>query len=199
MKKKKKRNYKKIIIITSMIVVVAFLVGLELYFGQESNELTRELKKDGYTTEDTDDAFYNKITTGNTLDDYYKDLSNKKNSNYEEYYFSKESYDFIEVKLSYKDEVTTSLNISSDLRTLETTYNFELSYKDAYLIIEGNSIEDYTCKTIVKEKVSEDVIKTYCDRMVSEINAYAEKREEVLNNEKIKELLAMPIQEAKEE
>lgn len=197
MKKKNKKN-NKLIIIISIIIVLIILIVLGIYLSRDTDELTKELKKDGYTTT-SEDAFYKKITTNNTLDDFYEDISNEKETQYEEYYLSKDSLDFIELKMYYKDGVTTTLNLTSNLRTLEVDYNYELSYKNAYFIIEGNSTDEYTCKTVVQENVSDDTITTYCNSITTELDTFLSRRENMLNNSKVKELLQSPIESVTED
>ena len=88
----------------------------------------------------------------------------------------------------YKNNVTTSLNITSDLHTNELIYNYELSYKTAHLILEGSSKDDYTCNVIVNNRVDQDTVKKYCNMIIDEINAYNVVKQELLKNEKIKDL-----------
>jgi len=190
---KKRKNKKQIIVITVLIALVLVII-LGTYLSKDNDEMTKALKKEGYTTE-SESAFYKKIVTNNTMDDYYKDISNNKNSKYEEYYFSKQSNDLIEVKLSYQDGVTTNLNITSDLKTEEIEFNYELSYKDAYLILEGNNTDNYVCKPVVKENVGDETINIYCEMIQKEISIFINRRGELLNNEKIKEIINQPVQE----
>ena len=191
MNKNRKKNNKSNnnLTIIFLIIIVIILIIFGIYLSNNGNELNKTMKHEGFTTKNEDDAFYNKIVTNNTLDDYYNDMKNQKNSEYEQYYFTKESYDFIEVKLSYNNQVSTSLNITSDLKTLYTNYNYELSYKDVHLIIEGNSAEEYACRKIIQENIEKDQIDLYCDKVHSEIQTFLKRREELLQNENIKELL----------
>ena len=128
MAKKKKNDMTNYYILIGVFILIAVIV-LMIYYS--TSEMNRSLKNEGYETEGEDDPFYKKITTGNTLDDFYNDLAQEKDSAYEEYYLSKESYSFLEQKLLYQSGVTSALNISSDLRDLSTTFNYELSYQDA--------------------------------------------------------------------
>lgn len=181
-----KKNKKTILLIISIILIV--IIVLFLIFSNNNKGLKETLKKEGYTTEE-ESAFYKKIVTNNTLDDYYNDLSNSRDSQYEEYYFSKESNDFIELKMSFQNNVTTSLNITSDLKALSTSYNYELSYKDAHLLLEGNSNSEFTCNVVLNEKVSDDIIDTYCNMIKQEIEIFTDRRTDLLKNKQIQEIV----------
>ena len=197
-KRKSKKKNNNILILIPIILIVVFLIIFGIIENQSSSELNKALKQEGYSTGTNEDAFYKKIVTNNTLDDYYNDIAGNRESKYEEYYFAKESYDFIEVKLTYKDGVSTSLNITSNLRTKEVKYNYELAYKNAYLILEGDSSDDYTCRSVVKDNVSKESMDTYCNMIAEEINIFLKRREDVLNNQKIQEILNEPIKTVEE-
>lgn len=192
MKKKNRINSNILLVITIIIVVVT----LSLYFiSIRDPKIDNEFQKEGYKTEEEEDPFYKRIVTNNTLDDYYNDISQGKDSSYEEYYFSKESNDFIELKLDNKSNVNTTLNISSDLRTKEVSYNYELTYNKSYLIIEGNSSDNYDCNIIKNKNVNEETLNTICNNIMSEISIFLERRKTILNNKKIKDLVNEPLKE----
>lgn len=192
MKKKNKLNSNVLLVITIIIVVVT----LSLYFfSKRDPKIDNEFQKEGYETEEEEDPFYKRIVTNNTLDDYYNDISQGKDSSYEEYYFSKESNDFIELKLDTRSNVNTTLNISSDLRTKEVNYNYELTYNKSYLIIEGNSNDNYDCNIIKNKNVNEETLNTICNNIMSEISIFLERRKTILSNKKIKDLVNEPLKE----
>lgn len=182
--KEKKKSFTGLIIVGTMVLLTIGL--LVLYDRTNRDELTRELQKEGYKTETSDDLFFHKIVSNNTLDTYYSDISNKKDSVYEEYYLEKESLNFIELKMLYQQEVSTSLNITSNLKTLETSYNYELTYKDAHLMLEG---DETRCDTIIEKNIEESTIETYCKVIEDEIGTYISRRQELLKNTKVQELL----------
>lgn len=175
-KSKKKNN--NLLFLTGFIVIIILIVLLVMI--KKDNSLESELKKEGYSTENKDDAFYKKITTGNTLEEYYNDISNEKDSEYEEYYLSKESNDFIELKMSYKNKVNTTLNITMDLKTEKINFNYELTYENAHIILEGNSDENYDCKVIVSQNTKEDSLRNQCDNIMNEINMFIQRKNEFL-------------------
>lgn len=190
MKKNRKSNqnqyiYKIVIIIIVLLIIVPFIVYISV--SSSNKEIAAEFKKEGYNTSNQD-AFYRKVTTGNTLDDYYNDIANEIDSQYQEFYYSKESNDFIELKMIYKNKVSTTLNITTDLKTDELEYNYELAYKDAHLLIEGNSKNDYTCNVIANNKVEEKLVTQYCNMVIEEINEYNQVKQELMKNQKIKDL-----------
>ncbi len=174
-----------IIIIIGSILVASVIIGIEV---SNSKKIAKEFSKEGYETT-SEDIFYKKIVSGNTLDDYYKDIANKKDSYYEEYYFSKESNDFIELKLLYQQDVSTTLNIISNLENGETEFNYELAYKTSHLLIEGNSTNNYECKIIDNNKVDMDTVSGYCDMIMDEINNFNDIKNDLLKNDKIRSLV----------
>jgi hypothetical protein len=185
--RKKKNNKDKLYFIGMITCIGIAVICLVVYFS-EDNQRKRALQKEGYTIE-ADDPFYKKVVTGNTLDSYYKNIANNEASSYEEYYVSKETYNFMEQKLNYMNGVSTALNISSDLRNLSIKFTFELSYEDAYLILEGGTNNGYQCETVVNERVLNTQVYEYCDQVQSELEAFSKRRAEILANEKIQEYL----------
>ena len=182
--KKKSLSLKELIIILSIATIIIVPISIYCVEKSKENKITEEFTKEGYKTS-KDDAFYRKIVTGNTLASYYEDISNKVDTQYQEYYYSKESNDFIELKMIYKNEVTTTLNISSDIETNLLTFNYELTYKDAHLILYGNSEDNYECEIVVNKKVSDETVQKYCDMIIDEINNFNSVKEELLKNKKI--------------
>ena len=185
MKKEKSKTIKYIVI--GSFLLIAILVLLGIYMEYDHNEVNRELKKDGYTTKTKEDAFYKKIITSNTLDEYYNDVANHKNSEYEEYYLSKDSYDYIEVKLNYKNGKSTSLNIQSNLKSSEIKYNYEITDSKINLILEGTN--QTSCQAIIKEGIEESAIQEYCRNIQKEMDIYKDRKSEILQNEKVQEIL----------
>ena len=185
--RKKKNNKDKLYFIGMITFIGIAVICLIVYFN-EDNQRKRALQKEGYTIEN-DDPFYKKVVTGNTLDSYYKNIANKETSSYEEYYVSKETYNFMEQKLNYMNGVSTALNISSDLRNLGIKFTYELSYEDAYLILEGGTNTGYQCETVVNERVSNTQVHEYCEQIQSELETFSNRRSVILSNEKIQEYL----------
>ena len=186
MNKKIKRDnsiLKKVIIgIIILIILIPIIVYITIKGTNKGIE--KEFNKEGYTTS-KEDAFYRKITTNNTLDDFYNAMASKNDSEYQEFYYAKQSNDFIELKMIYKNNVSTSLNIITNLESNELTYSYELAYKTAHLLLEGTSKEDYSCKVIDNNRVQEDIVQKYCDLIIDEINEYNEVKDNLLKNNKI--------------
>lgn len=176
-------------IIPTVIAITVFLIVVLIFMSSGSNQLETELQKSGYTTENEEEAFYKKIVTNNTLDDYYNDLANKTNSEYEEYYFAKESYDFIELKMSYQNEENKVLNISTNLKNVETNYNFEVSNNKKYLLLEGNNTDEYSCHIIRNDDMTSAEINNYCEEIKIEIQQFENRKNELLQNKKVKEII----------
>ena len=176
----KKKSYN-LVFIAVLILCVGVIISL-LYYSSREQIVKRELNKEGYST-GKEDAFYHQIVSNNTLDDYYNDISLNKDSIFEEYYVSKESNSLIELKMTYQNQINTSLNISSKLNSNQVNYNFELSYQESSFILEGNSDTNYECNVIKEKNVSKDSIKYYCDIVMNEIQNYLQKKNELLQNE----------------
>lgn len=187
-KKQKKSNNIYLYIIIGVIVSI-FVVSSIIYItiNGTNKKIDNEFAKEGYNTTPKD-AFYRKVVTNNTLDDYYKDMLSETDSEYQEYYYSKQSNEFIELKMLYKSKVSTSLTISTNLETNELTYNYELAYKTAHLLLEGSSKENYNCNVIDNNKVQTETVKNYCDLIIDEINDYNVVKEELLKNNQIRDL-----------
>lgn len=187
-KKQKKSNNIYLYIIIGVIVSI-FVVSSIIYItiNGTNKKIDDEFAKEGYNTTPKD-AFYRKVVTNNTLDDYYKDMLSETDSEYQEYYYSKQSNEFIELKMLYKSKVSTSLTISTNLETNELTYNYELAYKTAHLLLEGSSKENYNCNVIDNNKVQTETVKNYCDLIIDEINDYNVVKEELLKNNQIRDL-----------
>lgn len=185
--KNKKKLPLKILILTLLIVVFIIFIAYVLY-SSSKNEILGEFNKEGYDSTNKD-LFYKKITTDNTLEDFYNDMSNNTDTAYQEFYFSKDSTEFIELKMLYKSGVSTSLNITSDLKNNDTKFNYELSYKEMYLILEGNDKNDYDCNIVKNNNISQEIVKKYCDMIIDEIDNFETEKAELLKNEKIKALI----------
>ena len=186
MAKRKKNDMTKSYIAIGVLLLFAVVVLL-VYYG--STAMDRSMKQEGYDAGEKEDPFYKKITTGNTLDDFYNDLSENKNSAYEEYYMQKDSYNFYEQKLAYQNGVTSSLNISSDLRDLYTVFSYELSYEEAYILLEGNSEADYECEVVMNKNATRETLQNACDRIQAELDTFTTRRNEIMQNEKVQEIL----------
>ncbi len=186
MAKRKKDNMTMSYLAIGGLILFAVVVLL-IYYG--STAMDRSMKQEGYEAGEKEDPFYKKITTGNTLDDYYNDLANEINSAYEEYYMQKDSYNFYEQKLAYQNGVTSSLNISSDLRDLYTVFSYELSYEEAYILLEGNSEANYECEVVMNKNASRETLQNACDRIQDELDTFLTRRNEIMQNEKVQEVL----------
>ena len=189
-KKRKKISNNKLLYGTVTGVIVAiFLISAVIYISINgtNKKIDEEFEKEGYKTS-SKDAFYRKVTTNNTLDEYYRDMTSGTDSEYQEFYYSKQSNEFIELRMVYKNRVSTSLNISTNLETDELTYNYELAYKEAHLLLEGSSKGNYTCNVIDNNKVQEETVQNYCDLIIDEINDYNVVKEDLLKNNQIRDL-----------
>jgi hypothetical protein len=184
-KKRKNKKQENNIIMTILISVFVFLVVAVLVAAvTKKDEVYQELEDEGYYTE-TEDAFYKKILTNNTLNEFYNDMNSGRNAVYQEVYVSKTSYDYIELKMEYKDGMTTTLTISSNLKSNEVNYNYEMSYEKAYLLIDGTEKNNYECNVNVNKNVKKETEKKYCSLIKREIKEYLNSKVELLNNQNL--------------
>ncbi len=189
MNKRRKKNNNKIIYIGIGVVILILLIIFGVAANKNNNQLQNELKQEGYYTNDQDEAFYKNITTGNTIDDYYDDLLNEKESNYEEYSLSKESYDFILLKMEYESGVMTVLNVSSNIKEDYIQFNFELTYNDSHILVDGDNSNNYKCNIIEQKEASDSTVETYCDMIREEIKNYEKRKAELLKNPKVQQIV----------
>ena len=189
MNKRRKKNNNKIIYIGIGVVILILLIIFGVAANKNNNQLQNELKQEGYYTNDQDEAFYKNITTGNTIDDYYDDLLNEKESSYEEYSLSKESYDFILLKMEYESGVMTVLNVSSNIKEDYIQFNFELTYNDSHILVDGDNSNNYKCNIIEQKEASDSTVETYCDMIREEIRNYEKRKAELLKNPKVQQIV----------
>lgn len=192
--KEKNKNLFSIVVVITIIIIIVF----SIYASKDYKDLKSSLEKDGYGTIDNNEAFYKKIVSKRNLDEYYDDLANGKDTEYEEYTISKESYDFVELKMEYKNKVNTILSINSNLKGSNVQYNFELSYESSHILIEGGSNNEYACDVIDQQNASDETVQYYCNEISDEIKNYLNKRTSVLNNPKLNEVLKQPMKEVVE-
>lgn len=186
MKEKERVSLLQRIIILVLLISTILFVVLYFYYSEKDNEFNKELKEIGYK-EDKGTNFYENTETNNTLEDYNKDVKNNKNSEYINYYVTKDLQNFVEVWMTYKDGVSSTLNITSNLSNSKTEYNYELSYKDTYLIFEGNTDNNYECHYVVQENIDQKMMDKYCEFVKKQIDPFMAKRDEFTSQKAIKE------------
>lgn len=184
---------KKVLIIIgiSLLVFVGVVILLNRVSGTSNTKKINDyVNSQGYkTTEDS--LFYQKIVTNNTLDDYYDDVSNNKNSEYNEYYFSKDSYSFIELRMIYKDEINQLFNVTSDFRNNKITYNYEISKNKASIILEGSYLDgSLSCNTSKVNNITTTNIDSYCELAKKYMNEFINEQNKLLSNDEFREAIS---------
>ena len=183
--KRKNKKQENNTIMTILISIFVFLVVVVLVAAvTKKDEVYQELEDEGYYTE-TEDAFYKKILTNNTLNEFYNDMNSGRNSTYKEVYVSKTSYDYIELEMIYTDGMTTTLTISSNLKSNELNYNYEMSYNNAYLLIDGTDKNNYACNVNVNRNVKKETENKYCSLIKNKIQEYLNNKVELINNQNL--------------
>lgn len=190
MKKRKNKKQEKNIMLTILVSIFIILLLLILIVAVSTkDEVYNELENEGYYTE-TDDAFYKKVLTNNTLNEFYNDMNSGRNAKYQEVYVSKDSYEYIELLMIYNDGVTTTLTISSSLKSNELNYNFELSYNKQYLILEGTEENNYACNVAVNRNIKKDTETKYCNIIKNQINDFLASKVQLQNNQNLMSKIA---------
>lgn len=183
-KRKNKKQQNNTILVVLISIFIILLLLLLVVFISEEDEVYNELENEGYYTE-TDDAFYKKVLTNNTLDEFYNDMNSGRNTKYQEVYVSKTSYDYIELLMIYNEGVTTTLTISSSLKSNELNYNFELSYNKQYLLLEGTEDNNYDCEVTVNRNVKKETQVKYCNLIKEQINDFLASKVQLQNNQNL--------------
>ena len=165
------------------------IIGIAIYYYYSTDELGKEIKQDGFKTTSNDDLYYKKVVTNNTLDSFYNDVASKKDTSYQEYNFTKNSYDFIELKMTYKDETLSTLNITSDIRNNTIVFNYEVSKGKNSLILEGNMNNGFICDSIEQNNISNSTKEKHCDYIKKEIDGFILIRDSYLENNNLKGLV----------
>lgn len=190
MKKRKNKKQENNIMLTILVSIFIILLLLILIVAVSTkDEVYNELENEGYYTE-TDDAFYKKVLTNNTLNEFYNDMNSGRNAKYQEVYVSKDSYEYIELLMIYNDGVTTTLTISSSLKSNELNYNFELSYNKQYLILEGTEENNYACNVAVNRNIKKDTETKYCNIIKNQINDFLASKVQLQNNQNLMSKIA---------
>lgn len=186
--KKRKKNKNNTYIFIIIITIIAIL-GIIVYYFYSTDELGKEIKQEGFKTTSNDDLYYKKVVTNNTLDSFYNDVSENKETSYLEYNFTKNSYDFIELKMTYKEETLSTLNITSDIRNNTIVFNYEVSKGKMNLILEGNMNGDFICNSLKQDNISNSNKEKHCDYIHNEINNFITIRDSYLENNNLKDLV----------
>ena len=182
--KKKKMNKGSLIMIITIFSMLIILLCAIIYVTYENKDLEKGMQDTGYEIEENS-VFYEKIETNNTMEDYYNDVKNNKDSKFIKYYVSKELDNFIELKMLKQGDTTITINIVNNFQTNKTEFNCEVKDNYSHLIIEGNSDDDYLCNHVLKENVNNEVLDYYCSQMEGELSIFSSKKEELLKNERI--------------
>ena len=185
---------KKVLIITvvclTLFVIVVFLLN-SLSGESNSKKIKDYITDQGYSTSD-DSLFYQKIVSNNTLDDYYKDVKNKKESKYDEFYFNKDSYSFIELKMIYKNDITQVFNVTSDFTNNKVEYNFEISKNSASIILDGSYLagRETSCNINSIKNLSTKNLADYCTLARNYMNEFITEQEKLLSNKEFKKAIS---------
>ena len=188
-KKRKKQNLSYFIyFLVGFFVIFLCFIGLEFLF-QDDETVEETMERLGYQISDKDDAFYRKNITNITIEQYYSDLSHKKNAEFDEYSVTKSSFDFIEQKLKYIDGVVTNYHFSSNLTSKKIFFQYEYDGNHQYVMMDGNSENDYQCEVVVQNNMTKKELIKHCDSIQKELYTYLQNRADVFNQSAIQKIL----------
>ena len=182
-----------------IIVILSILMYYTTDQKQEENELyiNSYLNDLGYTYNE-EENMYKKITTNNTLDDFYELSSNKKEAYYQEFYFSQESNSFIELNMAYNNDITEVFNINSDLTKQEITYNYEITKNDSSAILEGSyNNNTFTCEIVSLKKLTDNNKEIYCETIKKLANNFIKEENKLIDNVEFNRIINIPKKEVK--
>lgn len=184
---------KKVLIITavSLIVFVLVVVLLNSMSGESNAKKIKDYVKEQGYSDSNDSLFYQKIVSNNTLDDYYKDVDNHTDSVYQEYYFSKDSYSFIELKMVFKNEVNQVFNVTSDFTNNKISYNFEISRDNASIILDGDYVAgNVSCNINSVKNLSTNKVNDYCTIAKNYMNEFIDEQNNLLSNDEFSKAIS---------
>ena len=188
-KHKKRNNSFYLYLIIGFISIFLFFIVLEIFYHDDPKTIDQAMESLGYQLTDGEDAFYKKNVTNNTLEQFYDDVSKKKNVEFVEFSVTKDSFDFIEQKLQYYNGSTANFNFSSNLTSEKVIFLYEYDGNGQYLMLEGNSENNYQCGVISQTKMTKNDLIHHCDVIQTELNTYFQYRSEVLNQSAILKVL----------
>ena len=182
-----------------IIVILSILMYYTTDQKQEENELyiNSYLNDLGYTYNE-EENMYKKITTDNTLDDFYKLSSNKKEAYYQEFYFSHESNSFIELNMAYNNDITEVFNINCDLTKQQIAYNYEITKNDSSAILEGSyNNNTFTCEIVSLKKLTDNNKEIYCETIKKLANNIIKEENKLIDNDEFNRIINIPKKEVK--
>lgn len=189
---------KKNIIIICSIILSIFIIAIIIISNNDKNNneyIVKHVNDLGYIY-DKDGLIYKKVVSNNNLDEYYTDIALNNDTNYLEYYFTFESYSFIQLHMTYSKGVSTVFNAVSDLNNNKFDYTYEITKNDSSAIIEGiydeGATVPFTCDVVVLKKLEDVGVKSYCDNAFKLLESALNEKKNLLNNKKFKELIDIP-------
>ena len=143
------------------------------------------LTNNGYKLIDKDTSQYIKET--DSVDNFYNLQEKNVDANYLAYYFSIQLKTFKEYKMKYtaNEDTTLIYTLTNKLDTNIIDFNYEISNSSVSYSLQGNYNIDnkqFTCEMINNELVEKDI---YCNSILTKINNFIPKRNNLLNNEYI--------------
>lgn len=190
----------------ALIIIGVFIgiviLGILMYYTTDQKQEENKIFINNYLNElgykyDEKEKLFKKITTENTLDEFY-DLSSKKQEvYYEEYYFSLDNNSFIELNMGYKDGIMEVFNITSDLTKQEINYNYEINKDDSSAILEGSYNDIFKCNIVSLKKLSDDNKGIYCNTARKQADKFIDEQNNLLGNDKFIKIINLPKKEVK--
>lgn len=210
---------KKSIIFLSTIVAACLLL-LIINFGLDNSKSAEDkivtyLENEDFTY-DKDGGYYKRNYSNNTMSDYYDDVKNEKNAEFEELYFhlgltrineeklksnkkvSEEElyenyYVLDKVKMTYEDDIYRNYSGNYNLTDELIKYKYEVTMYSSTIIVSGeydtSDSDSFTCNIDNDRDMGEDKVEIFCLRAKHETLLFLEQARDITNNPKFSEII----------
>ena len=179
-----------ILIVITLIVLSFALFFLNRAFDKNDKEYVESyLEDDGFVLSE-DESYYQKVTTKNTMDDYFYEVSKNRSSEYEEFYFYMGTYNFTKLKMNYNDNITNTFTASNDLVNNVITYKYEVVIYSSSIIVGGTYKDDkFKCEVVLNNGITEDSTDIYCSRAEYETLTFLQDSNDLKSNVKFSKII----------
>lgn len=184
----KKKKITIVIILSSILVLI-----LAIFMISNSNydkKIERYITKVGFEN-NSNTYLYSKRTSMTNYEKYQKDIEEGKDTEYEVMYFNTSTYQLIEDKTTYSNNITKNLTSTYDYTNDDLSYIYRINLSNTNIIIEGTYKNDnFTCEPTFFYQVDiENSLKTICKKVEFEIKSFDDKATTLFDNSKLVEYM----------
>ena len=183
------------VIIGIITLIIIVIISIVMYYNSDQDieknvYINNYLNNNGYTYIEKEKIFKN-IKTNNKLKDFYNDLKDNIDSTYDEYTFSIDNNNLVELYMNNKNSVVETFNVEGEVNSKSIKINYEITKDDSSAILEGTyKDEKFDCDIITLKKLSDEGKDTYCNSMKNKINDYIEERNNLLSDKTFTEYIS---------